>query len=265
MNLGFPLSLLSLTPQEKEICFKIRTGNGGWIARQLNKRISLPISIYLARWGVSPNQITAFNMMLGIVSGILAAFGGYQNLLMAGLLFQLVSIFDGCDGEVAKLNHCSTTFGAWFDTVGDNLSFVVFITGVTFGLYHETHAAWILTTTEISLISFALLLSIMISYLIQQKSDSASLTIYEKEIVSKSVKNPDSWAAKAVYYGKFLVKKDFFAFLFFVLAICNLPDGIIFFAALGSSAVAVILLILTVLRMRARKSSLAERATEVIQ
>ncbi|KAB2838979.1 hypothetical protein F9K50_08370 [bacterium] len=209
------------------------------------------------------HQITLFNLLLGILSGVIAAFGGYPNLLAAGILFQLVSIVDGCDGEVAKLNKQATKFGAWFDTVGDNLSFVVFITGVTFGLYQETHAAWILNLAKLSLFSFAILLSIMISYLIQQKGASASLVTYEKEVVSAKAKKQNPIVAKLVFYGKFLVKKDFFAFLFFSLAVVDLPQAIVFFAALGTSAVAVVLSVITFNGYRARKALAAKSvATE---
>ncbi len=262
-KIAFPLNLLRLSPDEQATSGKILAGTDAWIARNINKRISLPISILLARAGVTPNQITLFNLLLGVLSGVIAAFGGYPNLLAAGILFQLVSIIDGCDGEVAKLNQKATKFGAWFDTVGDNLSFVVFITGVTFGLYQETHAAWILNLAKLSLFSFAILLSIMISYLIQQKGASASLVTYEKEVVSAKAKKQNPIVAKLVFYGKFLVKKDFFAFLFFSLAVVDLPQAIVFFAALGTSAVAVVLSVITFNGYRARKALAAKSvATE---
>jgi len=257
-QLPFPLKLLRLTASEQASSQKILQGTEAWIARNINKRVSLPISIFLARLGIAPNQITFFNLLLGIVSGVIAAFGGYGNLLIAGLLFQLVSILDGCDGEVAKLNQKSTKFGAWFDTVADNLSFVVFITGVTFGLYQDTHAAWILDLARIALLSFAVLLSIMISYLIQAKNSSASLVTYEKEVVSAQAKKQSPLVAKAIHYGKFLVKKDFFAFLFFFLAIVNMPEGIVFFAALGTTAVAIVLSALAFKNRRVRKASRTE-------
>jgi phosphatidylglycerophosphate synthase len=256
--MAFPLNLLRLNPDEQATCRKILDTTDAWIARNINKRISLPVSILLARAGVTPNQITCFNLLLGILSGVIAAFGGYQNLLLAGIMFQLVSIIDGCDGEVAKLNQKATRFGAWFDTVGDNLSFVVFITGVTFGLYQETHEAWILNLAKLSLFSFAVLLSIMVSYLIQQKGSSASLVTYEKEVISAKAKKQNPLVAKLVHYGKFLVKKDFFAFLFFFLAAVDLPQAIVFFSALGTSFIALVLSVITLKGYRARKALAAK-------
>ncbi|MBI4223369.1 MAG: CDP-alcohol phosphatidyltransferase family protein, partial [Deltaproteobacteria bacterium] len=81
----------------------IRLATPGPVARHLNKRISLPISWQLAKWGVHPNWISAFNITLGWSTGFFTAQGTYPFYLLGGFLFQMASIFDGCDGEVAKL------------------------------------------------------------------------------------------------------------------------------------------------------------------
>lgn len=257
-QIGFPLNLIKLTPAEKDCCEKILNNTDAWIARNINKRISMPVSIYLARLGITPNQITFFNLLLGIVAGLIASFGGYPNLVWGAVLFQLVSIIDGCDGEVAKLNKKATQFGAWFDTVGDNLAFVLFITGVTFGLYRETHAIWIVNLAKLSLFSFAILLCIMVSYLLKAKNSSASLVTYEKEVVSASAKKQNRWVSHFVHYGKFLVKKDFFAFLFFVLAVVDLPQAIVMASAIGTTAVALVLTGITLKGRRAAKAAAAQ-------
>lgn len=243
--LSFPINLISLTPSERACCEKILANTGGLVARHFNKRISLPISVFLARSGVTPNQITFFNLILGIFSGLLGSLGGYSHLLEAAFLFQIVSILDGCDGEVAKLNQKTTSFGAWFDTVGDNLAFVLFITGITLGLYRETQSVWIVYLAKLSLISFAILLCIMISYLIRNKNSTASLVTYDKEVVMVSAKKQKLWISRSINYGKLLVKKDFFTLLFLLMALLGYAQGIVIFAALGTTAVAIFLMVIT--------------------
>jgi phosphatidylglycerophosphate synthase len=256
---------MGLSSHERQKVRQILEGANGWVARNLNKRCSIPISIYLARWGIAPNQITFINLIFGVLSGILAALGGYGHLLAGGLLFQWVSIMDGCDGEVAKLNGKATRFGAWFDTVGDNLSFVAFVVGVTFGFYRHTRAHWVMVLAEVALVSFAILLCIMVSYLLRNQDGKASLTTYEKEVFNNTFAEQTGWFATFVRRGKFLIKKDFFALLFSCLAIANLPQGIVFFAALGSGAVALILSVITLRQWRFRKADLPEQATELSQ
>ena len=40
---------------------------GGYIAQKVNKRISLPISIRLAKTRIHPNYLTVFNMIIGVL------------------------------------------------------------------------------------------------------------------------------------------------------------------------------------------------------
>ena len=66
-----------------EKCEQIRLAATGIIAKHINKRFSLPIS----RWVVThtawtPNQITYFNIVLGIISGILASKGTLFHLFL---------------------------------------------------------------------------------------------------------------------------------------------------------------------------------------
>jgi hypothetical protein len=105
----------------------------------------------------------------------------------------------------------------------------------------------------------------MIHYLLQKKHHSASLITYEKEVVSHSIRGRKALWAKAMAKGKFLVKKDFFAFLFLVLAAAKLPQGIVFFAALGTSAVAVVLSVLTLKKRRASRPAAVEQISEAAQ
>ena len=65
---------------------------------------------------------------------------GYIWGLLAGVVIQLASIIDGCDGEIARLKYRSSRFGAWFDTVLDRYADVAIAVGITYG-YARTHAS----------------------------------------------------------------------------------------------------------------------------
>ena len=110
----------------------------GFFSRHLNRRISWPISRLLIRLRVSPNQVTLVNLSLGLLSGWLIGRGGTGPTLAAGLLFQFVSIFDGCDGEIARLTFRFTTLGARLDNLSDFVTLVVFFINLPIGLYAAT-------------------------------------------------------------------------------------------------------------------------------
>ncbi|MBI1909094.1 MAG: CDP-alcohol phosphatidyltransferase family protein [Deltaproteobacteria bacterium] len=230
----FHLKYLRPSPAEAEGCFRIVQATTGLVARHLNKRISLPISLILARRGFKPNNITYFNMVVGIGSGLLAVQGTGSSIFWAAFLFQAASILDGVDGEVAKLNKTGTPFGQWLDTLSDNLTLFLFLIGLTTGLYQTTHNLWVLRAGELGLFSFLVLLAIMLIFL-KRNTNSGSFVTYDKEFVSK-ITEGKGVLPLLVKYGRYFLKKDSFALLFFLLAAVGYPQMILYATALGTTA-----------------------------
>jgi phosphatidylglycerophosphate synthase len=106
----------------------------GFFSRHLNRRLSWPISRVLLLLRVRPNAITLANLALGLVSAWLAGRGGFRNTAAASLLFQFVSVTDGCDGEVARLTFRFSAFGAWLDNLCDTIVLVAFFLSLPLGL-----------------------------------------------------------------------------------------------------------------------------------
>lgn len=106
----------------------------GFFSRHLNRHFSWPLSRLLIGLGVRPNQVTLANLVLGLLSGWLIGRGGYANTLAAGLLFQFVSIADGCDGEIARLTFRFSPLGARLDNLCDLVVLIVFFLNLPLGL-----------------------------------------------------------------------------------------------------------------------------------
>ncbi len=106
----------------------------GVISRWINRPISLRVTRLLAPTGVTPNQVSVFTLVLGLLASWFAALGGYGWWLAAAVAFQVASILDGTDGELASLTLRQTPFGAWMDTICDNVSYVAFIAGAMIGV-----------------------------------------------------------------------------------------------------------------------------------
>jgi phosphatidylglycerophosphate synthase len=108
----------------------------GLVSRHLNRPISTRISRILARLPVHPNLISILALVVaGVPSGLFSALGTYPGLAIGGLLFQLNSILDGVDGEIARVKHLSSRRGEWLDSVCDTLSNLVYLSGVTVGVH----------------------------------------------------------------------------------------------------------------------------------
>lgn len=118
----------------------------GIVSRRINRPISLRVTRLLAPTGVTPNQVSVVTLVLGLLAAWFAALGGYAWWLAAAVTFQVASILDGTDGELASLTFRQTPFGAWMDTICDNVSYVAFIAGVMVGVHRtdlpHSYFAW---------------------------------------------------------------------------------------------------------------------------
>ncbi|MFB6351902.1 MAG: CDP-alcohol phosphatidyltransferase family protein [Bradymonadaceae bacterium] len=105
----------------------------GPISRHLNRKISLAISRRLAPTAVTPNHMSIVTFAFGIAATIAVAGGGYAWFLAGAILYQLSSILDGVDGELARGKYEFSLFGEWIDTLCDNTKDILFYLGLGYG------------------------------------------------------------------------------------------------------------------------------------
>ncbi len=236
---------------EKSLAEAIRHSTPGPVAKHLNKRISLPISMVLCKLWVSPHTITVFNILIGLFSGVFVADGhSYWHILFGALLFQAASIIDGCDGEVAKLTFRCSKFGQYIDSLSDNLSLGSFITGLIAGYWRSTHSYVAFAVGAVLLVNLGITFFWMIRYL-SQHTQSASLATFDKDYLSKLSRGP-RWLLLFIRYGKYTLKKDVFSFLFLLFAIAGVLYWWLFITAFGVTLSA---LTLTYLNLRQMASA----------
>lgn len=129
---------------DDEIAFKkaenilldnLKKTSDGPVSRHLNRPISILISKYLLKKRITPNQISSFAFILSVVGTLFFFLGGYVNLLIGGVLAQVSSIVDGCDGEVARLKFQTSEFGGWYDAVLDRYADAFLLFGLTYYAY----------------------------------------------------------------------------------------------------------------------------------
>ncbi len=88
-----------------------------FILRWIKLHLASPISPILARLpGLRPWMLTLFSTALGLLAGVLLACRlGWQ----AGLVGAVAQVFDGVDGQVARLTGRESPGGAFWDSVLD--------------------------------------------------------------------------------------------------------------------------------------------------
>lgn len=240
-----------MTEISKERLEAIRLATPGPVAKHINKRVSLPISAQLVKWRVHPNWVSFFNICLGWSTGFFVAQGTYPYYLLGGFLFQMASIFDGCDGEVAKLRGMTSKFGEYLDSISDNGALISFFIGLMVA-FAKTHTAS--TTAMVAMLLLVGLggLLIQIILFLKRNTQSASLVTFDKEYLSKLPLENGTFFMALVRYGRILMRKDCFSLMFFLSAVVGLLPVWITIAAGGTWIANGILLWL---KIRAKKSS----------
>jgi phosphatidylglycerophosphate synthase len=107
---------------------------------RLNRRISIPISIGLIRtMRLSAHAMTAFVLAASLYAGWLFSRGSYIDGVMAALVSWAASVLDGCDGELARLQHTDSALGCWFDTLADYAYYIAVFVGLVLGVAQRTN------------------------------------------------------------------------------------------------------------------------------
>ena len=123
---------------ESRLLSTLNKTSDGPISRYLNRPISTKISRYLVRTKITPNCVSFLSFVLCGIAALFYFLGGYISLVIGGMLAQLSSIIDGCDGEVARLKFQKTDFGGWFDAVLDRYADAFLLFGLTYYVYSSS-------------------------------------------------------------------------------------------------------------------------------
>ncbi len=197
---------------ERELLQSARKHSDGPFSKYLNRPISLAISRRLVRTRATPNQITTANLLLGLMCGFFAAIGGYVPFLASGILFHLTSVFDGIDGEMAKLTFRESRSGQWFDTISDNVTFLVFFIGLTIGVRRSGLPDFYFISGLVGFGVAFISLANLYMYLIRYKKSGSLLA------VKYGFETGTSWFSSMLRFLAYLTKRDFMGFGVLVLA-----------------------------------------------
>ncbi len=109
-----------------------------------DQRTARALVVPLGRLGVTPNQVTAFTLLLALVAAGLFALGTAQAAHWAAGIFVLARVLDHFDGELARLTGKSSRFGYYFDYFVGGISYAALFAGIGVGLAGGPLGAWAL-------------------------------------------------------------------------------------------------------------------------
>lgn len=131
-----------------EIRFLCGSGKSqdGLVSRSLNRPISRVVTRLLLRFPTTPNAWTLLIFPIPIAASLILLHGTYGSFLWGLLLFQVFSVLDGCDGEIARAKFLESERGRRLDDLFDVLSNILLVLGLGFGLSRQAnlagHSGW---------------------------------------------------------------------------------------------------------------------------
>jgi phosphatidylglycerophosphate synthase len=191
----------------------------GWIARHLNRPISRVFSFVLLALGVNASHASVITLLVGLAAAVMAMRPGYAALVAMGLLFQLASVLDGVDGEIARATLTESEAGARLDAVVDQLTYVACLIGVTIGWAREGGGAqalfWMTTVTV------ALVLSLVRgAFFVARHAPDASFVFIDRT-VRRAARESDTVALRMAAGGFKLFRRDLFALVFLFVSLAG--------------------------------------------
>jgi phosphatidylglycerophosphate synthase len=114
----------------------------GFMARHVERPISLRIARHLASTGITPNQVTLLSVGIGLFAALFFLSAHWSLQTIGAFLFLTHSILDGCDGEIARLRFQESRFGGIIDYWGDNVVHIAVFACMAAGWSLSVEASW---------------------------------------------------------------------------------------------------------------------------
>jgi len=113
-----------------------------WLDLHFFRPIGIRIARALYPTGISPDQVTLWSLLIGLVAGHLFVYRDRWIDVIGFVLFIVSDVFDSADGQLARLRGTSTRFGRALDGINDNLRFVNLYLHLMYRLAHAGVGWW---------------------------------------------------------------------------------------------------------------------------
>ncbi len=208
----------------------------GPVSKHINRRFSKTITRLVMNTNIVPNHMTALGLVIGVASAVVTAFATAQSLWLlavGGVLYQLSSMIDGCDGEIARLKYKHSDWGEWFDTVSDDVINLSYQLALGYALFNISgQSVWL----QIGIASFVLGW-VLCAALYRRLINSGKGTHLAIEWDFQRDPSELGWFQRAVAKVEFIGHRDAYAL---VLMVCTFIGVLAMQIALVASCVTIL-------------------------
>lgn len=190
----------------------------------INWRFSMRITRVLARQSLAltPNHVTIVAIVIGLLASVLASRGTYVTVAIAGVLLELNSILDSCDGELARLRFQYSKLGQWLDNLSDDIVDNVFLIAIGHGLGGIW--AWIGLFSALGRV----LVSLVTYVSVYRSTGTGDVFAFRWWFESDKVSADDVYDPKAITtWLRSFGRRDTFVFIWMLACVAGFPYWVI--------------------------------------
>jgi len=122
---------------ERELLLSLENPRDGQVDTYFNRKVSRPITRWLLRTSLTPNQVTVLSCLVGILGALCFFPGGYWAPVLGALLLQFSVVLDCCDGEIARVKFMESPLGDWLDIVCDTIVSIAVFLGIGVAVWND--------------------------------------------------------------------------------------------------------------------------------
>ncbi|MBI3249909.1 MAG: CDP-alcohol phosphatidyltransferase family protein [Deltaproteobacteria bacterium] len=115
---------------EHDLLCSLENVRDGVVDKHLNRKLSRPVTRWLLRTPITPNQITLLAGAMSLVGACCFLPGGYLGPVLGALFLQWSAVLDCCDGEVARIKFMESPLGDALDIVCDTVGALAIFLGI---------------------------------------------------------------------------------------------------------------------------------------
>lgn len=119
---------------ESALWRSMTSSSDGFVDRVFNRPCGRPLSRMLIHTSVSPNAVSVFSILIGVISAVFFALGDHWAAVLGAVLFQISAIVDCVDGDIARVAFKESPLGKWLDLAGDQVVHVSVFAGIAAGV-----------------------------------------------------------------------------------------------------------------------------------
>ncbi len=264
------------TPSERKAAAKmlvsilVKPTEDSPVSRYIYRPLSKPVTLLLLHTPITPNQVTIFVGILGLIGCYLTALPGQAMLIWGALLVFVAGIIDGCDGEIARLKLQSSPIGAWLDTIVDEVTSVIYFIAIGYHTYALHPESWIAASIAIGTVCYlSSIYGIYYFCIVVLKAGGSQYYIGTLDVVEADggvglrarPRAPSSlppWVLAVGQWVLYIIRRDFINLAAFVITLFN-GYAVIYTGILAGAVVSGLIVTREHLRLRGQLREVVQR------